>query len=153
MQPSLVTGGSGFIGLYVIQGLLERGDVVHTTVRSLKNISKCKPLLDMQQTYPGRLRIFEADLLKNNSFLQAMEGCEVVYHVASPFLVPQQIKDGLKDCVEPALQGTKNVLLSVNKTESVRRVVLTSSSKWDFRSVPVSMRLIYNILISCGHVR
>lgn len=129
MPISLVTGGSGFIGLYVVKALLERGDTVHTTVRSLKNLSKCKPLLDMQQSYPGRLRLFEADLTKNDSFLQAMEGCEVVYHVASPFLVPQQIKDGLKECVEPALQGTKNVLLSANKTESVKRVVLTSSSE------------------------
>lgn len=129
MPRSLVTGGSGFIGLHVVKALLERGDLVNTTVRSLKNPSKCKPLLDMQQMYPDRLRLFEADLTKNDSFLQAMEGCEVVYHVASPFLVPEQIKDDLKECVEPALQGTKNVLLSVNKTESVRRVVLTSSSE------------------------
>jgi nucleoside-diphosphate-sugar epimerase len=61
-----------------------------------------------------------------------MEGCEVVYHVASPFLVPQQIKIGMKECVEPALQGTNNVRQSVNKTETVKRVVLTSSSKWNF---------------------
>ncbi|KAF3385292.1 Tetraketide alpha-pyrone reductase 2 [Penicillium rolfsii] len=127
MQKSLVTGGSGFIALYVVKGLLERGDLVNTTVRSLKNLSKCKPLLDMQLAYPGRLKLFEADLLKDGSFLQAMEGCDIVYHVASPFLVPQQIKDGMKECVEPALQGTENVLLSVNKTESVKRVVLTSS--------------------------
>ncbi|KAF4170994.1 hypothetical protein CNMCM8927_002960 [Aspergillus lentulus] len=127
MQKSLVTGGSGFIALHVIKCLLERGDLVNTTVRSLKNLSKCKPLLDMQKTYPGRLKLFEADLMKDGSFLEAMEDCEVVYHVASPFLVPQQIKNGMKECVEPALQGTNNVLQTVNKTETVKRVVLTSS--------------------------
>ncbi|KAH7112320.1 hypothetical protein B0J13DRAFT_631541 [Dactylonectria estremocensis] len=31
------------------------------------------------------------------------------------------------DCVEPALQGTKNVLQCANDVESVKRVVLTSS--------------------------
>ncbi|KAF7590863.1 hypothetical protein BBP40_002277 [Aspergillus hancockii] len=127
MSKSLVTGGTGFIGVYVVKLLLEQGHSVHTTVRSLKDTTKCRPLLDLQSEYPERLSIFEADLMTNGSFSQAMEGCEVVYHVASPFLVPQQIKDGLKDCVEPALQGTRNVIDSVNKTETVQRVVLTSS--------------------------
>jgi nucleoside-diphosphate-sugar epimerase len=127
MSPSLVTGGTGFVGLYVIKLLLERGHRVHTTVRSLRNKSKCKPLLDLQTQYHGWLHLFEADLMKADSFAEAMKGCEVVYHVASPFLLPDQIKDGFKDCVEPALEGTRNVLESVNKTESVQRVVLTSS--------------------------
>ncbi|KNG45287.1 cinnamyl-alcohol dehydrogenase [Stemphylium lycopersici] len=115
MSTALVTGGTGFIG------------IVHTTVRSLKDAKKCKPLFDLQATYPDKLLLFEADLLKEGSFFNAMKGCDIVYHVASPFLVPQQIKDGLKDCVEPALNGTRNVLQSVNKTEAVKRVVLTSS--------------------------
>lgn len=127
MSTCLVTGGTGFVGLYVIKLLLERGHSVHTTVRSLKNKSKCKPLLDLQAQFHGSLQLFEADLMEAGSFAEAMKGCQVVYHVASPFLLPDQIKDGFKDCVEPALQGTKNVLESVNKTESVHRVVLTSS--------------------------
>lgn len=132
MPKALVTGGTGFIGLYVVKLLLEGSHLVNTTVRSLKNPNKVKPLLELQTLYPDRLALFEADLMKSGSFKQAMEGCDVVYHVASPFLVPQQIKDGMKDCVEPALQGTKNVLQSVNETPSVKRVVLTSSSKFPF---------------------
>ncbi|KAL4951568.1 hypothetical protein BDW69DRAFT_186282 [Aspergillus filifer] len=110
MSTSLVTGATGFIALYVIQLLLEQGHIVHTTVRSLKNKTKCKPLLDFQTQYPDQLFLFEADLLKSGSFKEAMQGCNVVYHIASPFLVPQQIKDGLKECIEPALEGTRNVL-------------------------------------------
>src|ERR1044072_8374706 len=101
MSKALVTGGTGFIGLYVVKLLLEQGNLVNTTVRSLKNPTKLKPLLDLQATYPAKLTLFAADLMKNPSFKQAMEGCEVVFHVASAFLVPQQIKDGMKDCVEP----------------------------------------------------
>ena len=128
-QTALVTGGTGFIALYVVKLLLEHGHHVHTTVRSLANKKKCKPLLDLQTQYPGKLALFEADLLSHGSFFQAMQACDTVYHIASPFLVPQQIKDGIKDCVEPALNGTRNVIVSVNDTESVKRVVLTSSSR------------------------
>ncbi|KAH8768231.1 hypothetical protein F5883DRAFT_418425 [Diaporthe sp. PMI_573] len=127
MSNCLVTGGTGFIALYVVKLLLEHGHHVNTTVRSLTNKAKCKPLVDLQAQFPGRLSLFEADLSKPGSFLGAMNGCQVVYHIASPFLLPAQIKDGFKDCVEPALEGTKNVLGSVNQIESVTRVVLTSS--------------------------
>ncbi|KAF7921522.1 uncharacterized protein EAE97_011311 [Botrytis byssoidea] len=127
MSKSLVTGGAGFIGLYTVKILLERGHFVHTTVRSLKNTQKLKGLLDLQNKYQGQLSLFEADLLITGSFKDAMAGCDIVYHIASPFLVPQQIKDGMKDCIEPALKGTKNVLQSVNETQTVTRVVLTSS--------------------------
>lgn len=54
-----------------------------------------------------------------------MKGCELVFHTASPFI--NMVKDPQKDLVDPALIGTKNVLGSVNRTASVRRVVLTSS--------------------------
>lgn len=130
MSVSLVTGGTGFVALHVIKLLLERGHTVHATVRDLKSKAKCKPLLDLQAQYPGRLHLLEADLMKSGSFKQAMQGCDVVYHIASPFLVPAQIKDGFKDCVEPALQGTKSVLQSANETETVQRVVLTSSGTY-----------------------
>ncbi|KAL6817687.1 NAD(P)-binding protein [Trichoderma camerunense] len=127
MSISLVTGGTGYIGLYVVKELLEHGHIVHTTVRSLKNKHKCKPLLDLQVAHPGKLRLFEADLLVQGSFKEAMHDCDTVYHIASPFILPQQTKDGMKEIVEPALKGTQNVLDEVNETQSVRRVVLTSS--------------------------
>lgn len=129
MVKSLVTGGTGFIGAHVVKLLLERGHIVHTTVRSLNNKNKIKCLTDLQTEYPQRLFLFEADLLKDGSYTAAMEDCEVVYHIASPFMVPQQIKNGQKEIVDPAINGTKNVLKSVNDTQSVKRVVLTSSSQ------------------------
>lgn len=150
MPIDLVTGGTGFIGLYVVKLLLERGHGVHTTVRSLKNPAKIKPLTDLQAKYPNQLTLFEADLMKDGTFKAAMKNCSVVYHIASPFLVPQQIKDGLKDCVEPALQGTKNVLQSVNETESVKRVVLTSSSMYLNSSKSIDIQFL--TVSSCSNL-
>ncbi|KAK2031364.1 NAD dependent epimerase/dehydratase [Colletotrichum zoysiae] len=127
-QPQLVTGGSGFIAQHLISELLLQGFSVHATVRSLENAKKVASLKALQDKYPtGRLKLFEADLLRNGSFKQAMQGCTVVHHVASPFLMAEKIKDGQKQCVEPALKGTQNVLATVGETESVKRVVLTST--------------------------
>lgn len=126
-QPVLVTGGSGFVGSHLVQQLLERGYRVHTTVRSLENAVKVAPLRQMGERFPGRLELFEADLLADRSFDEAAKGCGVVFHVASPFLMPEKIKDGQKDVVDPALSGTRNVLGSIERTPSVERLVFTST--------------------------
>jgi nucleoside-diphosphate-sugar epimerase len=74
------------------------------------------------------LKLFEAHLLERDSFLTAMQRCSTVFHVASPFLVPEKIRDPEEQLFRPAVEGTQNILESVDKTESVQRVILTSSS-------------------------
>jgi nucleoside-diphosphate-sugar epimerase len=122
-----VTGGSGFVGSHLVRRLLERGYRVHTTVRSVNNTAKVRPLEEMQQAFPDRLALFEADLLREGSFDEAVRGCRVVFHVASPFFMPEKIKDGRRDMVDPALLGTRNVLASVERTPTVERLVFTST--------------------------
>ena len=59
-------------------------------------------------------------------FDRAMEGCTAVFHTASPLIV-RGVRDPVRDLIEPATSGTRNVLETVNRCPSVRRVVLTSS--------------------------
>lgn len=127
MGPVLVTGGSGFVAAHLVKHLLEQATPVHATVRSLVDRAKVDPLLKMQREHPGMLTLFEADLLRPGSFVGAMTGCSVVYHVASPFLMPERITDGNAQMLQPALRGTQNVLDAVNTVPSVRRVVMTST--------------------------
>lgn len=125
----LVTGGNGYIGIQVVATLLNKGFIVHTTVRNL-NFQKTAALHALLEKHPaGQLKIFEADLLTSGSFAKAMKGCSVVHHIACPFVLPQKVKDGERQCIKPALEGTRNVLATVNETHSVRRVVLASSRK------------------------
>ncbi|MFR0352395.1 NAD-dependent epimerase/dehydratase family protein [Streptomyces sediminimaris] len=126
-EPVLVTGGTGFVGSHLVLRLLERGYRVRTTVRAAAGGARIRPLVDMRERFPGRLELFEADLLVEGSFDEATDGCAVVFHVASPFLMPEKIKDPWRDVVEPALVGTRNVVGSVQRTPGVRRFVFTST--------------------------
>lgn len=124
-KPVMVTGASGYVAGRLVEKLLSEGLTVHATVRNPDDIEKTKYLDAMAKGLPGKLKYFKADLLTNKSFDKAMEGCELVFHTASPF--NRAVKDPQKDLVDPALKGTRNVLKSANRTESVKRVVLTSS--------------------------
>jgi nucleoside-diphosphate-sugar epimerase len=120
-----VTGASGYVASWVVKYLLEQGHIVHATVRELNNQAKVGHLHDIAQGLPGQLRLFAASLMKPGSFDEAIQGVDVVIHMASPFFITS--KDAENELVLPAKEGTRNVLQSVNACESVKRVVLTSS--------------------------
>lgn len=123
--PILVTGSTGYIASWIVKYLLEDGHTVHATVRSKNNKDKTSHLLDLAANTTGTLKIFEADLLQDGSFDDAMSGCELVIHTASPFTM--KADDPYNDLVKPATNGTKNVLEAATRTTTVKRIVLTSS--------------------------
>ncbi|MEO9139124.1 MAG: NAD-dependent epimerase/dehydratase family protein [Jatrophihabitans sp.] len=139
--PVMVTGGSGYIAGWIIKYLLEAGRTVHATVRDPDKAHGLEHLHSMSAAHPGTLTLFRADLLDAGSFDEAMLGCELVLHTASPFII-SGFTDANEALVRPALDGTRNVLDAVNRTASVKRVVLTSSvaaiygDNIDLRDVP-----------------
>lgn len=123
--PVLVTGASGYVAGWLVKALLEGGVTVHAAVRDPGDLKKTAHLRALAAETPGRLRLFAADLLRPGSYAQAMAGCSVVFHTASPFRT--RVRDPQRELIAPALEGTRNVLASAGKTPSVRRVVVTSS--------------------------
>ncbi|MCA0871847.1 NAD-dependent epimerase/dehydratase family protein [Seohaeicola saemankumensis] len=124
-NPVLVTGATGYVAGWVIKGLLDAGLTVHATVRDPGDSAKLAHLEKMATDSPGTIRYFKADLLQSGAFDDAMAGCRVVLHTASPFTT--SVADPQRDLVDPAVGGTRNVLASANRTDSVGRVVVTSS--------------------------
>ena len=124
-KPVLVTGATGYVAGWLVKRLLKEGLTVHAAVRNPDNAEKLQHLTNLASNTPGNIKYFKSDLLTEGSYDEAMQGCELVYHSASPFSL--DIKDPQKDLIDPAVKGTQNVLESAGKTSSVKRVVVTSS--------------------------
>ncbi len=121
----LVTGGTGYVGAWIVKGLLDKGYKVRLSVRDKSKTEKYEPLREIALTTKGKLELWEADLLKEGSFDDAALGSDAIMHVASPFTL--RFKDAQLDLVDPAIKGTQNVLSAATKSGTVKKVVLTSS--------------------------
>ncbi|XP_075511744.1 cinnamoyl-CoA reductase 1-like [Primulina tabacum] len=119
-----VTGAGGYIASWLIKLLLSKSYIVHGTVRDSgydKNVQ-----LKSLEYAAEKLKLFKADLLDYNSLLAAVDGCDGVFHVASP--VPSGfVPNPEVELVEPAVKGTLNVLKACSEAK-VRRVVFVSSA-------------------------
>ncbi len=124
-QKVLVTGATGYVAGWIVKKLLSEGHTVHAAVRDPFQESRIQHLKELARDCPGRLIFFQSDLLKDGSYEEAMKGCEVVFHTASPFIA--KVADPQKELIEPAKMGTRNVLETARKVGGVRRVVVTSS--------------------------
>ncbi|XP_031114312.1 cinnamoyl-CoA reductase 1 [Ipomoea triloba] len=124
MKTVCVTGASGYIASWIVKFLLQRGYIVKATVRYPDDPKKTEHLLSLEGA-KERLHLFKADLLEEGSFDSVVEGCEGVFHTASPFY--HAVTDPQAELIDPAVKGTLNVLGSCAKTPSVQKVVVTSS--------------------------
>ena len=124
-SPVLVTGATGYVAGWIVKRLVEAGVTVHAAVRNPKDAAKLAHLQAMADVGPGTVKFFAADLLQPGSYAQAMAGCGLVFHTASPFTTA--VKDPQRELIDPALLGTRNVLEEASRAASVKRVVLTSS--------------------------
>lgn len=124
-QTILVTGGAGYIGSWVTKYLLKQGHTVRVSVRDKSKKEKYENLFEIEQRKSGKLELWEANLTTENSFDEAVKGCDAVIHLASPFIL--DTSNPQENLINPALKGTQNVLNAATKSSTVKRIVLTSS--------------------------
>uniref|UniRef100_A0A0E0ETK8 NAD-dependent epimerase/dehydratase domain-containing protein n=1 Tax=Oryza meridionalis TaxID=40149 RepID=A0A0E0ETK8_9ORYZ len=117
-----VTGGGGFIASWLVKLLLSRGYAVHATLRD-----PCDPknahlelLQDASQAAPANLRLFTADVLDLDALTHAVQGCDGVFHLATP-----------SEVVGPAVKGTLNVLKACSVAKVQKVVVMSSNAAVD----------------------
>lgn len=118
-----VTGAGGYVASWLIKLLLSHGYTVHGTLRNPGDAKYAH--LGKLENAAEKLKIFKADLLDFDTILAAVKGCDGVFHVASP--VPQAaVPNPEVELVEPAVNGTLNVLKACSEAK-VGRVVVVSS--------------------------
>ncbi|ABC63069.1 NAD-dependent epimerase/dehydratase family protein [Erythrobacter litoralis] len=119
----LVTGGTGYIGGELIKQLLAKGWTVHTTIRDTAK-SEVRLFDRFGQPPADKLKVFQAELLSDDGWAEAVAGCTHVAHVASP--VSDTTPDDEDELIVPAREGTLRARRFARQA-GVQRFVHTSS--------------------------
>ncbi|XP_073269523.1 NADPH HC-toxin reductase 1-like isoform X1 [Primulina huaijiensis] len=119
-----VTGGSGYIASSLVKKLLDEGYTVHSTLRKLDD----HPKIDILKSFHGadtRLKLFEADIYKPEEFEEAIQGCEFVFHAATPLLHSPGFKHD--NMVDATVDSARSIASICIRSGTVRRLVYTAS--------------------------
>lgn len=122
----LVTGASGYIGSHIVANLLARGRIVRAALRAPDDPERVDHLLALPIGEGGSLDVVKMDLFDADEVNAAVAGCSDVIHAAAALYVGKS--DPQKDVVDPSLIGTQNICDAIDATDSVKRLVHTSST-------------------------
>lgn len=112
-----VTGGAGFIGSHLVRQLLAQG--LRVTV--LDNLSVGK-----RDNVPPGARLVVGDILDGARTREAMDGCDLLFHLAARVAVRSSFEFVVEDTMTN-VAGTASVLRAASQVGSVQRVVTASS--------------------------
>src|SRR5229473_820047 len=87
MSSCLVTGGAGFIGSHLVDGLLENGHAVRVIDNlSTGNLANLAHVRD-------RIEMIEGDITNSQTVNSAMHGVDLIFHQAALASVPRSVAD------------------------------------------------------------
>lgn len=125
----LITGVTGYIGAHVAKQFLEKSDK-YTVRGTVRNPSSEKSHATLKEAFGDKLyakiELVPLELTKPDQFAAAIKDVTYVVHVASPF--PTVNPDDENLVIQPALEGTLNMLKAATSEQSVKRVCVTSSN-------------------------
>ncbi|KAJ7465136.1 NAD-P-binding protein [Mycena latifolia] len=119
----LITGITGFIATHTALAFLAAGYTVKGTARTAAKAE------DWIARFPSHKERYQyavvPDMVAPGAFDEAVRGCDIVAHIASPAHWSQN--DNEADLLIPAITGTKNLLTATKHEPRIQRVVFTSS--------------------------
>lgn len=116
---ALVTGGAGFIGSHLVDGLLSEGCQVTViddlSTGSLANLEHVKE----------RITFYQEDIRNQEILIKAAVDCDIIFHLAAVVSVPQTVDNPIDSAMVNEM-GTLFVLEAA-RPNKIQRVVLSSS--------------------------
>lgn len=122
----LVTGADGFIGSHLVEALLNRGLNVRAFVY-YNSFNSWGWLDSLAPEILNSLDVFAGDIRDPNGVAKAMEGCDVVFHLAALIAIPFSYHSP-DSYVDTNIKGTLNVLQAAQRF-GTERVIITSTSE------------------------
>jgi len=116
MSKTLVTGGTGFVGVHLVSELARRGDDLRLLVRDQSNTEPLKGI---------EFERASGDVTDRESVRKAMTGVERVFHVAGTTSMRSRARDRV---FEVNVDGTRNVMEEALRAGVIRAVLTSSSS-------------------------
>lgn len=122
----LVTGADGFIGSHLTELLVRKGYDVRAMI-AYNSFGTWGWLDSVDAKTKKSIEVFDGDVRDRNCMREAVNGCNVVLHLAALISIPYSYKSPMS-YVETNLVGTMNVLEAA-KELGVERIVHTSTSE------------------------
>lgn len=122
-SSALVTGGAGFIGSHLVDNLMERG----ISVTVLDDLSAGKLNNISRWLKDSKFKFIMGDALNPSDIRKAMDGCEIVFHLAAN----PDVKIGAFNTridYEQNILATYNLLEAMKESEHCKSIVFTSTS-------------------------
>lgn len=122
----LVTGAEGFIGSHLTEELVKRGYDVRAFIL-YNSFNNWGWLEDLPDDIMEHVEVFAGDVRDPNGVLEAMKGCDAVFHLAALIAIPFSYHSP-DTYVDTNIKGTLNVLQAARKLD-LDRVLVTSTSE------------------------
>ena len=127
MAPKvLVTGSDGFIGSHLTEELVKLGYDVRAFVY-YNSFNSWGWIDSLSEEIKNKIEIFSGDIRDPNGVRIAMEGCDMVFHLAALIAIPFSYHSP-DSYVDTNIKGTLNILQAA-KLLNTRRVLVTSTSE------------------------
>ncbi|GAB2680657.1 NAD-dependent 4,6-dehydratase LegB [Flavihumibacter cheonanensis] len=122
----LVTGSDGFIGSHLVEELVKEGAIVRAFVY-YNSFNSWGWLDSLPKELLERIEIFSGDIRDTNGVRTAMQGMEVVMHLAALIAIPFSYHSP-ESYIDTNVKGTLNVVQAA-KDLGVERILVTSTSE------------------------